>query len=67
VADAHDHVAPEAFIRALPALDHLGSMIGDPVAGGFLQTPLDTMRHTLHSKFRTNLLIARFPAAMRAR
>jgi len=37
-------------------------MIGDTMAGGFLQTPLDTMRHVLHSKFWTNLLIARFAA-----
>jgi NAD(P)-dependent dehydrogenase (short-subunit alcohol dehydrogenase family) len=61
VGDAHDHVALEEFVAALPEFDHLVSMIGDTMAGGFLQTPLDTMRHVLHSKFWTNLLIARSP------
>src|SRR5579863_10415456 len=60
VSDAHDHSALETFFAALPKFDHLVSMIGDTMAGGFLQTPLDTMRHVLHSKFWTNLLIARF-------
>ena len=62
VGDAHDHAALESFIAALPECDHLVSMIGDTMAGGFLQTPMDTMRHVLHSKFWTNLLIARFAA-----
>jgi NAD(P)-dependent dehydrogenase (short-subunit alcohol dehydrogenase family) len=62
--DAHDHSALQEFIAALPEFDHLVSMIGDTMAGGFLQTPLDTMRHVLHSKFWTNLLIARFAAPL---
>jgi NAD(P)-dependent dehydrogenase (short-subunit alcohol dehydrogenase family) len=62
VGDAHDHDALEELIRALPDFDHLVSMVGDTMAGGFLQTPLDTMQHVLHSKFWTNLLIARFAA-----
>ncbi|WP_210241168.1 SDR family oxidoreductase [Mesorhizobium sp. B3-2-1] len=62
--DAHDHAALESFIAALPEFDHLVSMIGDTMAGGFLQTPLDSMRHVLHSKFWTNLLIARFAAPL---
>ena len=61
--DAHDHAALEEFFTALPQFDHLVSMIGDTMAGGFLQTPLETMRHVLHSKFWTNLLIARFAAS----
>jgi NAD(P)-dependent dehydrogenase (short-subunit alcohol dehydrogenase family) len=60
VGDAHDHAALEKLIAALREHDHLVSMIGDTMAGGFLRTPLDTMRHVLHSKFWTNLLIARF-------
>ena len=64
VGDAHDHAALEKLIAALPEHDHLVSMIGDTMAGGFLQTPLDTMRHVLHSKFWTNLLIARFSAPL---
>ena len=64
VGDAHDHAVLESFIAALPGFDHLVSMIGDTMAGGFLQTPIDTMRHVLHSKFWTNLLIARFAAPL---
>jgi NAD(P)-dependent dehydrogenase (short-subunit alcohol dehydrogenase family) len=64
VGDAHDHSALQEFIVALPEFDHLVSMIGDTMAGGFLHTPLDTMRHVLHSKFWTNLLIARFAAPL---
>jgi NAD(P)-dependent dehydrogenase (short-subunit alcohol dehydrogenase family) len=62
--DAHDHSALEELVAALPKFDHLVSMIGDTMAGGFLQTPLETMRHVLHSKFWTNLLIARFAARL---
>jgi NAD(P)-dependent dehydrogenase (short-subunit alcohol dehydrogenase family) len=64
VGDVHDHAVLESFIAALPRFDHLVSMIGDTMAGGFLQTPIDTMRHVLHSKFWTNLLIARFAAPL---
>ena len=64
MGDAHDHAALEKFVTALPEFDHLVSMIGDTMAGGFLQTPLETMRHVLHSKFWTNLLIARFAAPL---
>src|SRR5258708_5925064 len=51
VGDAHDQSAVEEFVAALAEFDHLVSMVGDTMAGGFLQTPLDTMRHVLHSKF----------------
>ena len=64
VGDAHDQSALEEFIAALPEFDHLVSMIGDTMAGGYLHTSLDTMRHVLHSKFWTNLLIARFAAPL---
>jgi NAD(P)-dependent dehydrogenase (short-subunit alcohol dehydrogenase family) len=64
VGDAHDHSALEGCIASLPEFDHLVSMVGDTMAGGFLQTPLETMQHVLHSKFWTNLLIARFAAPL---
>ena len=48
------------FAKEATKFDHLVSKIGDTMAGVFLQTPLDTMRHVLRSKFWTNLLIARF-------
>jgi len=64
VGDAHNHAILESLFASLPEFDHLVSMIGDTMAGGFLQTPIDTMRHVLHSKFWTNLLIARFAAPL---
>jgi NAD(P)-dependent dehydrogenase (short-subunit alcohol dehydrogenase family) len=64
VGDAHDHASLERSFASLTEFDHLVSMVGDTMAGGFLQTPLDTMRHVLHSKFWTNLLIARFAAPL---
>jgi NAD(P)-dependent dehydrogenase (short-subunit alcohol dehydrogenase family) len=44
------------------AFDHLVSMIGDSMIGGFLATDPETMRHVLHSKFWTNWIIARYAA-----
>jgi NAD(P)-dependent dehydrogenase (short-subunit alcohol dehydrogenase family) len=64
VGDAHDHSGLEDLIAPLSEFDHLVSMIGDTMAGGFLQTSLETMRHVLHSKFWTNLLIARLAAPL---
>jgi NAD(P)-dependent dehydrogenase (short-subunit alcohol dehydrogenase family) len=64
--DAHDQAALEAFLAALPAADHIVSMIGDSMSGGFLTTPPQTMRHVLHSKFWTNWMIGRAgPARLR--
>lgn len=63
VGDAHDHAALERLMAELPEFDHLVSMVGDTMAGGFLTVPLETLHHVLHSKFWTNLLIARLAAA----
>ncbi|MGH3465152.1 MAG: SDR family oxidoreductase [Kribbellaceae bacterium] len=60
--DAHDERALEAFFADLDEVDHLVSMVGDSMAGGFLDTPADTMRHVLHSKFFTNWTIGRLAA-----
>ncbi len=59
VLDAHDETALESFFSSLEAVNHLVSMVGDSMVGGFLTTPPETMRHVLHSKFWTNWMIGR--------
>jgi NAD(P)-dependent dehydrogenase (short-subunit alcohol dehydrogenase family) len=63
VLDAHDDPAQEKFFAQLVAVDHLVSMVGDSMTGGFLTTTPETMRHVLHSKFWSNWLIGRHAAA----
>ncbi len=60
--DAHDDDAIEAFFANLEPVDHLASMVGDSMAGGFLTTTPTTMRHVLDSKFWANWTIARHAA-----
>jgi NAD(P)-dependent dehydrogenase (short-subunit alcohol dehydrogenase family) len=60
--DAHHEGALEAFFADLEPVDHVVSMVGDSMAGGFLTTPLETMRHVLHSKFWTNWMVGRYAA-----
>jgi NAD(P)-dependent dehydrogenase (short-subunit alcohol dehydrogenase family) len=60
--DAHEELSLQRFFESLEPFDHLVSMIGDSMSGGFLTTSPETMYHTLHSKFLTNWLIARFAA-----
>jgi NAD(P)-dependent dehydrogenase (short-subunit alcohol dehydrogenase family) len=61
--DAHDDEALAHALGGLPSLDHVVSMIGDSMSGGFLDTDLRTMRHVIFSKFWTNWLIGRAVAA----
>lgn len=62
VLDAHDETALENCFANLEAVDHVVSMVGDSMAGGFMTTPPETMRHVLHSKFWTNWMIGRLAA-----
>lgn len=57
--DAHHDDAIQAFFAELGPIDHLVSMVGDSMAGGFLTTTPATMRHVLDSKFWANWTIAR--------
>jgi NAD(P)-dependent dehydrogenase (short-subunit alcohol dehydrogenase family) len=57
--NAHDEAELESALSDLDTLDHVVSMVGDSMAGGFLTTDLDTMRHVLHSKFWSNWIIGR--------
>lgn len=59
VLDAHDEAAVETAFLNLDALDHVVSMVGDSMSGGFLTTEPETMRHVLHSKFWSNWIIGR--------
>jgi NAD(P)-dependent dehydrogenase (short-subunit alcohol dehydrogenase family) len=61
--DAHDETALDSFFSGLGAADHLVSMVGDSMSGGFLSTTPETMRHVLHSKFWTNWMIGRHAAS----
>jgi NAD(P)-dependent dehydrogenase (short-subunit alcohol dehydrogenase family) len=60
--DAHDEPALTSFFDRVGEVDHVVSMIGDSMSGGFLETTPDTMRHVLASKFATNWAIARLAA-----
>jgi NAD(P)-dependent dehydrogenase (short-subunit alcohol dehydrogenase family) len=62
--DAHDEAALEAFFAAVGPVDHVVSLVGDSMSGGFLSTSPDTMRHVLESKFLANWSIARHAAAI---
>jgi NAD(P)-dependent dehydrogenase (short-subunit alcohol dehydrogenase family) len=63
--DAHDETALNHFFTERRPVDHMVSMVGDSMAGGFLSTTPETMRHVLHSKFWTNWMIGRHaPSAL---
>jgi NAD(P)-dependent dehydrogenase (short-subunit alcohol dehydrogenase family) len=62
VLDAHNETDLERFFADLEPVDHLVSMVGDSMAGGFLDTTSETMKHVLHSKFFTNWLIGKYAA-----
>lgn len=61
--DAHDRASLERFFAALPEMDHLVSMVGDVMGGGFLEPSEEVIRHVIESKFFTNLVIGRLAAA----
>lgn len=62
VLDAHDQPALRSFFDGLGAADHIVSLVGDSMSGGFLTTSTETMKNVLHSKFWTNWLIGRHAA-----
>jgi NAD(P)-dependent dehydrogenase (short-subunit alcohol dehydrogenase family) len=64
--DAHDETALERVFSELEPVDHVISMVGDSMAGGFLTTPPETMRHVWHSKFYSNWMIGRHAAGVLA-
>ena len=62
-ADAHDHSQLEALFDRLPAFDHLVSMVGDVMGGGFMNADMNTIRHVIESKFFTNVRIGQLAGA----
>lgn len=60
--DAHDRRSLNSFFEALPLFDHVISMVGDVMGGGFLEPSEETIRHVIESKFFTNLAIAKLAA-----
>jgi NAD(P)-dependent dehydrogenase (short-subunit alcohol dehydrogenase family) len=62
--DAHDEAALERFFAGLGPVDHVVSMVGDSMSGGFLTTTPEVMRHVLHSKFWANWMIGRHSAGV---
>jgi NAD(P)-dependent dehydrogenase (short-subunit alcohol dehydrogenase family) len=59
VVDAHEERHVERAFSDLGEFDHIVSMVGDSMSGGFLTTDEETMRHVLHSKFWSNWIIGR--------
>jgi NAD(P)-dependent dehydrogenase (short-subunit alcohol dehydrogenase family) len=47
----------------LPAFDHLVSMVGDVMGGGFMKADIEVIRHVIDSKFLTNVRIAQLAGA----
>ena len=62
VCDAHDHDALQACFAKLAPFDHLVSMVGDAMGGGFLAASMETIEHVIHSKFLTNVVIGKLAA-----
>lgn len=63
ILDAHDHAALETFFSHTVPFDHVVSMVGDVMGGGFLSADMDTIRRVMESKFFTNVLIGKLAAA----
>lgn len=61
-ADAHDELAMEELFGHLSGFDHLVSMVGDVMGGGFLKAAMKEIRHVIDSKFFSNVLIGKLAA-----
>lgn len=60
--DAHDDDEVEHFFADTETADHVVSLVGDSMAGGFLNTPPEVMRHVWQSKFWANWRIGQHAA-----
>lgn len=61
--DAHDHKALNDSFARLGHFDHLVSMVGDVMGGGFIGADMATIEHVIHSKFMTNVLIGKLASS----
>ncbi|WP_409076477.1 SDR family oxidoreductase (plasmid) [Pantoea sp. C3] len=57
--DAHDHMALRHLFPLIEPFDHLVSMVGDAMGGGFLNADMALIEQVMHSKFLTNVLIGK--------
>lgn len=57
--DAHDHTALNRCFKSISSFDHLVSMVGDAMGGGFLAADMSTIEQVIHSKCLTNILIGK--------
>lgn len=60
--DAHDHDALRRQFPLISPFDHLVSMVGDAMGGGFLEANMQLIEKVIHSKFLTNVLIGKLAA-----
>jgi NAD(P)-dependent dehydrogenase (short-subunit alcohol dehydrogenase family) len=56
--DAQDPTQLKAFFAAQPAFDHVVSMLGGAMGGGFLDNSVAAIRETIEDKFFANLQVA---------
>jgi NAD(P)-dependent dehydrogenase (short-subunit alcohol dehydrogenase family) len=66
VADAHEDDGADRILDTVNGVDHLVSLVGTPMGGGFLSAPLAEIRGAVESKFFANLRLAR-AASLRIR
>ncbi|MBP2154256.1 SDR family oxidoreductase [Erwinia rhapontici] len=62
LADVHAHAQLESLFDQLSPFDHLVSMVGDVMGGGFASADMTVIRHVLESKFFTNVRIGQLAA-----
>ncbi|WP_321902765.1 SDR family oxidoreductase [Paraburkholderia tropica] len=60
--DIADEAALTDFFARIEPFDHLVSMAGGAMGGGFLEAPLETIRQAVEEKFYANLRLARHAA-----
>lgn len=60
--DAHDHAALAEFFARQQEFDHMVSMVGDVMGGGFATADMSVIRHVMESKFFTNVRIGQLAA-----
>ncbi|MFC6169820.1 SDR family oxidoreductase [Loigolactobacillus jiayinensis] len=56
--DVRDEAALATYLSQVGPVDHIVSMVGGALSGGFLDTPLAEIRAAVEAKFFTNVLIA---------
>lgn len=60
--DAHDHEKLASTFETMAPIDHVVSMVGDVMGGGFLRAEMAVIRHVIESKLFTNIRIGQLAA-----